>query len=156
MAEKRSQEESAQYDRRSSTKGLAGRYFERSKPRSRGCAGENVKTSPRAKTRGGERSVYTGDTASLERFQAQPIWEMSAQGTASEWLPIPQGDTMCKAERSLFYPSRGTGRDIFFPRARRWKKERRTRSVASGAWIGSGLMPGRKSGPAFSSAVRAK
>ena len=50
MAEKRqSQAESAQYDRRSSTKGLAHRYFERSKPRSHGSGGENAKTSPRAR-----------------------------------------------------------------------------------------------------------
>ena len=56
MAEKcQSQEESAQYDRRSSTKGLAGRYFERSKPRSRGCGEEMSKHHHARDT--GERSV---------------------------------------------------------------------------------------------------
>ena len=58
MAEKcQSQEESAQYDRRSSAKGLAGRYFERSKPRSRGCGGENVKTSLRDRRGGGRGAL---------------------------------------------------------------------------------------------------
>ena len=76
MAEKRqSQAESAQYDRRSSTKGLARRYFERSKPRSHGSGGENVKTSPRVR-HGAAAACYNRDIASLDRFQARPIWEM--------------------------------------------------------------------------------
>ena len=79
MAEKRqSREESAQCDRCSSTNGLAGRYIERSKPRSRGCGGENVKTSPRRRFGGGS-ACYNRDTSRLDRFQAQPIWEMSAK-----------------------------------------------------------------------------
>jgi len=43
-------------ERQSSGCGLAGRCFGRSEPRSRGCGGEKVKTSPRDR-RGGGRSV---------------------------------------------------------------------------------------------------
>ena len=68
-------------ERQSSTKGLAGRYFGRSEPRNRGCGGENVKKTPRDR-RGGGAACYNRDTASLDRFQAQPKWEISVQSAA--------------------------------------------------------------------------
>ena len=74
-----SEEKYAHYERQNTTKGLAGRYFERSKLRSRGCGGENVKTSPRARHGGEGAACYNRDTVSLDRFQAQPIWEMSGK-----------------------------------------------------------------------------
>ena len=50
-----SEEKYAHYERRNTTKGLAGRYFERSKPRSRGCGEEMSKHHHARDT--GERSV---------------------------------------------------------------------------------------------------
>ena len=71
-----SEEKYAHYERQNTTKGLAGRYFERSKPRSRGC-GEKMSKHHHARDTGGGAACYNRDTVSLDRFQAQPIWEMS-------------------------------------------------------------------------------
>ena len=86
--------------RQSSTKGLAGRYFWWAGTQKSWLRRENVNKIPTRSTGGdrrGSAACYNRDTASLDRFQAQPKWEMSIEaGLAAGSLAVSRHDSHFK------------------------------------------------------------
>jgi hypothetical protein len=79
---------SAHYERQSSGKGLAGSQVRRREPRNwgRGVVGEKRRKTRRAQdTGGGGAMLRWRSSPSLNRLQAEPIWEMSGR---DQWAKL--------------------------------------------------------------------
>jgi len=110
---------------------LAGRYFGRSEPRNRGCGGENVKKSPRDRLLGGA-TCYNPVTASKDRFQALPKWEISEKSASKPRDGVASLRLWCSRNSRTDSPPRGWSRTLLSGGFQTWTNLRQLRETCDG------------------------